>query len=79
MGKGFETFMENPYWRGVYESAPTEELKEYELISTEELLIGAFKTSASILRHKKSGARIAVLENDDENKVFYEDRRTERV
>jgi hypothetical protein len=29
MGKGFETFMENPYWRDVYESAPTEELKEY--------------------------------------------------
>jgi hypothetical protein len=29
MGKGFETFVANPYWRGVYESAPTEELKEY--------------------------------------------------
>lgn len=24
-----------------------------------------------ILRHKKSGARITVISNDDENKVFY--------
>ena len=29
MGKGFDTFMENPYWREVYESAPSERLKEY--------------------------------------------------
>lgn len=29
MGKGFDTFMENPYWREVYEGAPSEELKEY--------------------------------------------------
>ena len=29
MGKGFDTFMENPYWRKVYEEAPSEELKEY--------------------------------------------------
>ena len=29
MGKGFDTFMENPYWRRVYEEAPGEYLKEY--------------------------------------------------
>ena len=29
MGKGFDTFMENPYWRKVYEEAPGEKLKEY--------------------------------------------------
>ena len=29
MGKGFDTFMANPYWRRIYEEAPSEELKEY--------------------------------------------------
>ena len=29
MGKGFEVFMANPYWREVYESAPSKELKEF--------------------------------------------------
>jgi len=29
MGKGFDTFMENPYWRRIYEEAPGENLKEY--------------------------------------------------
>ena len=29
MGKGFDTFMENTYWRTIYEEAPTERLKEY--------------------------------------------------
>ena len=29
MGKGFDTFMQNPYWRRIYEEAPSEELKEY--------------------------------------------------
>lgn len=29
MGKGFDTFMENPYWRRICEEAPTEKLKEY--------------------------------------------------
>lgn len=28
-GKGFSTFMKNPYWKNVYENAPSEELKEY--------------------------------------------------
>ena len=29
MGKGFDIFMDNPYWRRIYENAPSEELKEY--------------------------------------------------
>ena len=29
MGKGFDTFMENPYWRKIYEEAPSEYLKQY--------------------------------------------------
>ncbi|MBR3377152.1 MAG: hypothetical protein IKG44_05690 [Mogibacterium sp.] len=29
MGKGFDAFMENPYWRKIYEEAPGEHLKEY--------------------------------------------------
>lgn len=29
MGKGFDLFMRNPYWRKIYEEAPTERLKEY--------------------------------------------------
>ncbi|MCR5118231.1 MAG: insulinase family protein [Lachnospiraceae bacterium] len=44
-------------------------LSAYELIEkhhSEDL-----KSEAYVLEHKKSGARIAVLENDDENKVFY--------
>ncbi len=40
----------------------------YELIS--EQRIEELKTDAYILRHKKSGARVAVMQNDDENKVF---------
>ena len=32
MGKGFDTFMENPFWREIYESAPSEELKEYYIL-----------------------------------------------
>ena len=29
MGKGFDTFMENPYWKGIYENAPSNNLKRY--------------------------------------------------
>ena len=47
------------------------ELKEYEVLSTQEISIGAFKTNAMVLKHVKTGAKVAVLENDDENKVFY--------
>ena len=29
MGKGFDTFMENPFWRCIYEKAPSDECREY--------------------------------------------------
>ena len=29
MGRVFDLFMENPYWKCVYEKAPSEECKEY--------------------------------------------------
>ncbi len=40
----------------------------YELLITEEL--ADVKGSGFMLRHKKSGARICVIQNNDENKVF---------
>lgn len=41
----------------------------YELISSDH--IEDLRSDCSLLIHKKSGAKIALLENDDENKVFY--------
>lgn len=46
----------------------TEKLKAYELIEQHE--IAELESTAYLLKHKKSGARIALLSNDDENKVF---------
>ena len=46
-----------------------ENLKEYEFI--EQKYIEDLDCYSSLLKHKKSGARVAILENDDENKVFY--------
>ncbi|MDO4345296.1 MAG: insulinase family protein [Eubacteriales bacterium] len=43
-------------------------LPEYDVILTEE--IGDIKSKGTLLRHKKSGARLLLLENRDENKVF---------
>lgn len=40
----------------------------YELIQT--TFIDEIKCDASVLRHKKSGARLMLLSNDDNNKVF---------
>ncbi|MBP5281470.1 MAG: insulinase family protein, partial [Lachnospiraceae bacterium] len=48
-----------------------EDCKSYELLSEQEISIGAFQTKAYVLKHKKTGAKVALLENDDENKVFY--------
>lgn len=45
------------------------ELKAYELVGEKELL--DINSKGYILRHKKSGARVTVISNDDENKVFY--------
>ncbi|MCC8102394.1 MAG: insulinase family protein, partial [Clostridiales bacterium] len=43
-------------------------LSQYELLQHE--WIGDVHSDGYLLRHKKSGARILVLQNDDENKVF---------
>ncbi len=42
--------------------------KAYELVLQKEL--GDIKSMGYLLRHKKSGARVALVSNDDENKVF---------
>lgn len=46
-----------------------EKLSAYEMIEQREIAdIGSMSV---LLRHKKTGARVALLANDDENKVFY--------
>ena len=44
------------------------DIKTYELIKTEELKDIA--STGYLLKHKKSGARLLLIENEDENKVF---------
>lgn len=46
-----------------------EELSAYEVIEKRELK--DIKSTSYLVRHKKTGARVALLENGDENKVFY--------
>ncbi len=46
-----------------------EDLEAYEVIDKHE--IEELKSMSYLLKHKKTGARIALLSNDDENKVFY--------
>ena len=46
-----------------------EKLEAYDLIKEQEL--NDINSKGYILRHKKSGARIALISNDDDNKVFY--------
>lgn len=46
-----------------------EDLKSYELI--EKRKVSDLNSEGYILRHKKTGARVVLLESDDENKVFY--------
>lgn len=46
-----------------------EQLEAYELI--EKRQIEDIHSLSYVLRHKKSGAKIALLSNDDKNKVFY--------
>ena len=43
-------------------------LPEYELIDVKEL--SDINSAGLLLRHKKSGARVVVISNDDNNKVF---------
>lgn len=45
------------------------ELKAYEVISEERLK--DLKSDGCILRHKKSGAKVCLISNNDDNKVFY--------
>ncbi|HKM35246.1 MAG TPA: insulinase family protein [Lachnospiraceae bacterium] len=45
-----------------------EELSTYEVV--ERKRIGDLNSESCVLRHKKTGARVAILANDDENKVF---------
>ena len=44
------------------------DLKAYEVIQTEDL--SDLKSEGILLKHKKSGARVLLMSNDDENKVF---------
>ncbi|MBO4375184.1 MAG: insulinase family protein [Lachnospiraceae bacterium] len=46
-----------------------EEIKEYEIVKMKDLK--DIRSKGYLLRHKKSGARICILSNDDRNKVFY--------
>ena len=46
-----------------------EELTAYEVLERKEL--PDIKSVGWLCRHKKTGAKVALLENDDENKVFY--------
>ncbi|MCU6761567.1 Peptidase M16C associated [uncultured Roseburia sp.] len=46
-----------------------QDLKAYEIVEDRE--IKDLNSQGVVLRHKKSGARICLLLNDDENKVFY--------
>ena len=45
------------------------DLAEYEIL--DERRVEDVQSDGFILRHKKSGARIAILSNNDDNKVFY--------
>lgn len=45
------------------------ELTAYEIIKEERL--NDLKSDGCILRHKKSGAKVCLISNDDDNKVFY--------
>ena len=46
-----------------------ENLTAYEVV--EKRMLEDLKSEGYILKHKKSGARIALISNDDDNKVFY--------
>ena len=46
-----------------------EDLRAYEV--TERRMIADLNSEGYILKHKKTGAKVVLLLNDDENKVFY--------
>ncbi len=45
------------------------ELSAYEIVEEKDL--ADIHSRGIVMRHKKSGARISIISNDDENKVFY--------
>ena len=45
-----------------------DDLKAYKLVKKENL--SDIRSTGYLLRHIKTGARVMVIENDDENKVF---------
>lgn len=51
------------------ENMKLNELNAYEIL--EQRPLNDLHSEGCILRHKKSGAKIAVISNDDDNKVFY--------
>ncbi len=51
-----------------------EEVREYKIIKKKELK--DLRAQGYLLKHKKSGARILIISNDDRNKVFYAGFRT---
>ena len=56
MGKGFDEFVKNPYWKKIYENAPSKELKEYYKIRFDmsPFVVGEeFKDDAAEKRLKK--------------------------
>ncbi len=54
--------------RNIKSSKELGELMDYELITEEELK--DINSLGLLLKHKKTGARVAVVSNDDNNKVF---------
>ena len=46
-----------------------DKIPAYELVKEEDL--ADIRSKGTLLRHKKSGARVMLVENDDDNKVFY--------
>ena len=55
--------------KGVRQIMQIEQLQAYTLIEKRE--IRDLNSVSYLLRHNKTGARVALLSNDDENKVFY--------
>lgn len=60
----------NTCMKGMLDEMKTiENLTTYEIIEKRE--IADLNSISYVLKHKKTGARVALLSNDDENKVFY--------
>ena len=54
--------------KNIKNSTELKELKAYELVKEEQLK--DLNSLGLLFRHKKTGARILVISNDDDNKVF---------